>query len=65
MYLKGEIDWDTGVPTDIIDEVKLRPDYQSNPQLATYYYCFNNQRKPYDNPWFGKPWLLLSTKKPS
>jgi len=50
MFQKGEIDWTTNVPLDIIDEVKLLPTYQSSPQLATYYYCFNNQRKPFDNP---------------
>jgi len=50
MFKKGEIDWTTNVPLDIIDEVKLLPTYQASPQLATYYYCFNNQRKPFDNP---------------
>ncbi len=49
MFTKGEIDWDTQIPTDLIDEVKLRADYQVNPQIATYYYCFNNQRAPYNN----------------
>ncbi|GAB1482635.1 peptide ABC transporter substrate-binding protein [Treponema sp.] len=49
MFTKGEIDWDTSIPTDLIDEVKLRPDFQGNPQIATYYYCFNNKRAPYDN----------------
>lgn len=63
MFLKGEIDWDTSVPTDIIDEVKLRPDYQVNPQLATYYYCFNNQRKPYDNPLVRKALAAAIDKK--
>jgi len=50
MFQKGEIDWDTQVPTDLIDEVKLRPDYQVHPQLAIYYYCFNNQRPPFNDP---------------
>ncbi len=49
MFTKGEIDWDTGTPTSIIDEVKLRPDYNVNPQIATYYYSFNYKRPPYNN----------------
>ena len=63
MFTKGEIDWDTQVPADIIDQVKLRPDYQGNPQLATYYYCFNNSRKPYDNPLVRKALSSAVDKK--
>lgn len=63
MFTKGEIDWDTGVPLDIIDEVKLRPDFQGNPQIATYYYCFNNSRKPYDNPVVRKALSAAVDKK--
>jgi oligopeptide transport system substrate-binding protein len=63
MFTKGELDWDTQIPTDIIDEVKLRPDYQVNPQIATYYYCFNNQRKPYDNPLVRKALAAAVDKK--
>jgi oligopeptide transport system substrate-binding protein len=40
-YLNGEIDWNTNVPLARIDEVKLHPDYQSAPQLGTYYYYIN------------------------
>ncbi|WP_420069130.1 peptide ABC transporter substrate-binding protein [Rarispira pelagica] len=50
MYLNGEIDWQTTVPTDRIKEAKLRDDYIKNPQLATYYYIFNNTKKPFDDP---------------
>lgn len=46
MYKNGEIDWDTGVPNDMLDEIKLRKDYQVAPQVSTYYYVFNNSRKP-------------------
>ncbi len=63
MFIKGEIDWDTGVPTDLIDEAKLRADYQANPQLATYYYCFNNQRPPFDNPLVRKALSAAVDKK--
>ncbi|MBP7263027.1 MAG: peptide ABC transporter substrate-binding protein [Spirochaetia bacterium] len=46
-FKAGEIDWASGVPLDLIDEVKLRPDYQGNPQVATYYYIFNMTREPF------------------
>ncbi len=46
-YKNGEIDWSHGVPLDLIDEIKLRPDYQVAPQVATYYYIFNVTRKPF------------------
>ncbi len=49
MFLNGEVDWMTEVPTDVIDEAKLREDYNANPQLATYYYVINNGREPFDD----------------
>jgi len=48
-FKAGEMDWDYGIPLDLIDEVKLRPDYQVSPQVATYYYIFNVTRKPFDD----------------
>ncbi len=40
-YLAGEIDWDCNPPLSMIDELKLRDDFQVSPQVATYYYIFN------------------------
>ncbi|TFG84624.1 MAG: peptide ABC transporter substrate-binding protein, partial [Spirochaetales bacterium] len=48
-YKAGEVDWSTGVPLELIDEIKLRPDYEVAPQVATYYYIFNMTRKPFDD----------------
>lgn len=48
-FKAGEIDWAHGVPLELIDEIKLRPDYQVSPQVGTYYYIFNVTRKPFDN----------------
>lgn len=48
-FKAGEIDWAHGVPLDLIDEIKLRPDYQVAPQVATYYYIYNVTRKPFDD----------------
>ncbi|MBL8966878.1 MAG: peptide ABC transporter substrate-binding protein [Spirochaetaceae bacterium] len=46
MYKNGEIDWQTGIALDLLDEIKLRKDYMVAPQIATYYYIFNNSKKP-------------------
>jgi len=46
MYLNGELDWDTNVPPDQIKAAKMRPDFQSAPQLSTYYYVFQTQKAP-------------------
>lgn len=46
MYLNGELDWDTTVPLDQLDAAKMRPDFQSAPQLSTYYYTIQTQKAP-------------------
>lgn len=40
-YKNGELDWGTSVPLDMLDEIKLRDDYQVSPQLSSYYYYIN------------------------
>ncbi|MBN2552793.1 MAG: peptide ABC transporter substrate-binding protein [Spirochaetales bacterium] len=47
MYLAGEADWNRGlIPTDQIDALKTRDDFQVSPQLATYFYEVNHGMKP-------------------
>ncbi|WP_320129468.1 peptide ABC transporter substrate-binding protein [uncultured Sphaerochaeta sp.] len=46
MYINGEIDWLTTVPNDQIKAASMRDDYQSAPQLSTYYYVFQNEKAP-------------------
>jgi oligopeptide transport system substrate-binding protein len=43
-YKNGEIDWHCNPPVSLIDELKLRPDYQVDTQLGSYFYYanFNN-----------------------
>ncbi len=50
MYLSGQIDWLTNVPQGRLEEAMMREDYQSAPQLSSYYYTINNTRAPFDNP---------------
>lgn len=40
-FVAGEMDWNANPPLSMLDEVKLREDYQVSPQVATYYYVFN------------------------
>ncbi|MGX8678439.1 MAG: peptide ABC transporter substrate-binding protein [Sphaerochaetaceae bacterium] len=50
MFLNGEIDWVNTVPLDQIASAKLRKEYQSAPQLSTYYYVFQTTTAPIDDP---------------
>ncbi len=49
MYLNGEIDWATNVPPDQLKAAEMRDDFQKAPQLATYYYVFQNEKAPINN----------------
>jgi oligopeptide transport system substrate-binding protein len=50
MYLAGEVDFmDDGIPTDQIDALKTRDDFQIVPALATYFYEFNHTEPPFNN----------------
>ncbi|MEM9424299.1 MAG: peptide ABC transporter substrate-binding protein, partial [Spirochaetota bacterium] len=49
MYENGEMDWNTGVPTEQFDSLRGRDDFYVSSQLATYYYIFNNSRPPFDD----------------
>lgn len=49
MYKAGAVDWMLGIDATMIDEIKLRKDYQASAQFATYYLNLNNQRKPFDD----------------
>ena len=50
MYINGEMDWATNVPTGQLDDAQLRDDYHVSPYLGTYYYVINNEREPLDDP---------------
>jgi oligopeptide transport system substrate-binding protein len=50
MYNAGDLDWDTDIPQDAIENARTLPGYQNNAAFITYYYVFNTQRAPFDNP---------------
>ena len=58
MYLNGEIDWATNVPQDQLNAATMRDDYQSAPQLSTYYYVFQTEKAPVNNPLVRKALAL-------
>lgn len=49
MYINGEIDWITNVPTDKLASAQMKDSYKANAQLATYYYVFQTEKAPFDN----------------
>lgn len=64
MYMNGQVDWGTTVPTSIIPELierdkekrkqpgreNERPDMQIEPMLTVYFYRVNTTKPPLDNP---------------
>ncbi|RCS54853.1 peptide ABC transporter substrate-binding protein [Bremerella cremea] len=64
MFMSGQLDWATTVPSTVIPELEelddkkqeeprykgLRKDLLLKPMLATYFYRVNTQRPPLDNP---------------
>lgn len=46
MYVNGEIDWATTVPSSRIDSAQPGGDIQSHASLGTYFYSFNHDREP-------------------
>ncbi|MDA8409982.1 MAG: peptide ABC transporter substrate-binding protein [Treponema sp.] len=62
-FENGEIDWDYGVPLDLLDQIKLRADYQVAPEVGTYYFIFNTKRAPVDNVLVRKALSMAVDKK--
>jgi oligopeptide transport system substrate-binding protein len=40
-YKQGEVDWNTDIPSEMLEEATLRDDSQISPQLASYFYYLN------------------------
>ena len=49
LYKTGAADWIDTVPSELMDEIKLRKDFHVAPEYGTYYYIINVTRKPLDN----------------
>lgn len=49
MFIAGQSDWCTTVPTEMLDQIMMMKEYQVSPQLSTYYYSFNVNKAPLDN----------------
>lgn len=50
MYEAGQVHWLFQVPTDQVDAISKRPDFQGGPANSVYFYMFNTARKPLDDP---------------
>lgn len=51
-YMSGVLDWidASGVPFGVVDALKEREDFHVSPYLNTYFYRFNVNRPPLDDP---------------
>lgn len=63
MYKSGAVDWMSGIDATMIDEIKLRKDYQVSSQFATYYINLNCQKKPFDDVRVRKAFAAAIDKK--
>jgi ABC-type oligopeptide transport system substrate-binding subunit len=50
MLEKGETDWVRSIPSAVMDKWKDRPETHITPMLSTYYYRFNVNKAPFDDP---------------
>lgn len=52
LYLAGAVDWlpSPAYPSDLVDDLRLRPDFYASPGMVVYYYRFNCRRPPFDDP---------------
>lgn len=50
LYLTGEVDWlPSQYPVDLVEQVRVRPDYYVHAAFTVYYYRFNTRRPPLDD----------------
>ncbi len=49
LYLTGQVDWITDVPSAVIPDLRDREDFHIQPQLGTYFYRLNTTVKPLDD----------------
>jgi ABC-type oligopeptide transport system substrate-binding subunit len=48
-YEAGQVHWLFQAPTDLMDELRRRPDYLAGPANSVYFFAFNTTRKPLDD----------------
>lgn len=63
LYKSGGADWIDTVPSELMNEIKLRKDFHVAPEYGTYYYIFNVTRKPLDDARVRKALAMSFDKK--
>ncbi len=46
LYMTGQADWITTVPTEVVTDLMARDDFQPAPFLGLYYYLINTEKPP-------------------
>lgn len=64
-YQTGQHDWSccNSLPTEQLDQIKTKKDFQIEPFYSTYFYMVNTRKKPLDNPKVRKALSLAIDRK--
>jgi oligopeptide transport system substrate-binding protein len=63
MFKEETVDWITAIPVDMMDEIKLSPNYRPAAEYATYYFNYNVTRAPFDDVRVRKALAMAIDKK--
>ncbi|RPI79796.1 MAG: peptide ABC transporter substrate-binding protein [Desulfobacteraceae bacterium] len=63
MFLNNELDWTDIIPRDQIEAALERDDSYNSPYLGTYYYVFQNEKKPFNDPRVRKALTMAVNRK--
>ena len=50
LFVNNQVDWLPSLPMEKVDEIKFNYNYYVTPYLGTYFYRFNCEKPPFDNP---------------
>lgn len=63
VYLSGEADWINAIPTNIIQKLLPREDFNPAPYLGTYFYRVNTTKPPFNDPRVRRALALTIDRK--
>jgi oligopeptide transport system substrate-binding protein len=63
MFLNGELDWTNTIPWGQIEAALARSDSFNAPDLSTYFYVFQNEKPPFNDPRVRKALSMAINRK--